>query len=110
MLLQGEEARLEVDRGIDPQVPLVEGDEAGELDDGAGAKMMWLEPEELQEHAEEGARQQPKSVLEAREEDHALQLLGLRPLLAARQTDGDIRLPGQAPRRPKMGNVLDGDI
>ena len=42
-----------------PQVPLTEGDEAGELDDGASAKMMRLEPEELQEGTEEGARRQP---------------------------------------------------
>ena len=102
--------RPEVDRRLDPQVPLAEGDEAGELDDGAGAKMMLLQLEELQEHAEEGARRQPEPALEVREEDHALLPLGPRPLLAARQADADVRLPRQAPRRPELGDVLGGDV
>ena len=98
LLLQGEEVRPEVDRGLDPQVPLAERDEAGKLDDGAGANMVRLEPEELQERAEEGARWQPKSALEVREEDHTLLLLRLRPLLAARQANANFRLPWQSPR------------
>ena len=87
LLLQGEEARPEVDRGLDPQVPLVEGDEAGELDNGADAKMMRLEPEEHQERVEEGAHRQPKAALEMCEEDDALLPLRPGPLLAARQAD-----------------------
>ena len=72
--------------------------------------MMRLEPEELQEHAEVGARRQPEPALEVREEDHALLPIGPRPLLAARQADADVRLPRQTPRRPELGDVLGGDV
>ena len=64
LLLQGEEARLEVDRGLDPQVPLAEGDKAQKLHDGTRTKMMGLEPEELQEVTEEGARRKADPALE----------------------------------------------
>ena len=92
--------------GSTAQVPLAQGHEAGVLDDGAGAKMMRLEPEELQEHMEEGARRQPEPALEVREEDHALLPLGTRTLLAARQTDANVRLPRKAPRGPKVGDIV----
>ena len=72
--------------------------------------MMRLEPEELQESAEEGARRQPEPALEVREEDHALLLLGPRPLLAARETDANVRLPRQAPQSSKLRDVVVGDI
>ena len=54
--------------------------------------MMRLEPEELQERAEEGARRQPKTALKMRKEDDALLPLGPGPLLAVRQADADVRL------------------
>ena len=72
--------------------------------------MVRLKPEELLECAEEGADRQPEPALEVREEDHALLLLGPRPLLAARETDANVRLPWQAPRHSELGDVLGGDI
>ena len=68
--------------------------------------MMRLEPEELQECAEEGAHRQPEPTLKMSKEDDALLPLGPGPLLIARQADADVRLPRQAPRRPELGDVL----
>ena len=101
--------RPEINGGLDPQVPFAPGHEAGELDDGATAKMVRLEPGELQEPAEESARRQPEAALKMREEDDALLPLGLGHLLAMRQTDADVRLTRQAPRGPKVGDVVGGD-
>nr|XP_040245784.1 WAS/WASL-interacting protein family member 1-like [Aegilops tauschii subsp. strangulata] len=72
--------------------------------------MMRMEPEELQERAEEGARRQPEPALEVREEDHTLLPHGPRPLLAARQADADVRLPQEAPHRSELGDVLGVEV
>ena len=71
--------------------------------------MMRLEPKELQERAEEGARRQPEHALEVREEDHTLRALGLRPLLAPWQAHGDLRFPRQEPGGAEVGDVIGGD-
>ena len=110
LLLQGEEAHPEVDRRLDPQVPISQGHETRELDDGVGAKMVRFKPEELQECAEEGAHRQPEPALKMCEEDDALLPLGPGPLLAVRQADADVHLPRQAPRSSKLHDVLAGDV
>ena len=56
LLLQEEEAHPEVDCGLDPQVPLAQGNKPRELQNGVRAHMMRLEPEELKERAKEIAR------------------------------------------------------
>jgi hypothetical protein len=56
MPLEAVQSPLQIEMGGDPQIPLAEVDEDGDLSNRVGLEMSYLEPVEVKKPTEEGPR------------------------------------------------------
>jgi hypothetical protein len=68
-----EEVSPQLPVGVDPQERLAQGDEARQVQDGVGMKVLNLQPVEEKQPPHEGVQREPKpALIEGREHDHLI--------------------------------------
>ena len=104
MPLEAVQSPPQVEVGSDPQVPLAEVNEDGDLGNRVGLEMSYLEPIEMEKPAEKLPRGQREALLvEGLEHDHLVRVLRREFLPVAAPPPGDLLLQAEA----ALDEVLD---